>query len=161
MQGACSRGRRRSANWPSTCQCSVGKDGIWPCEPVRDLLDSLASRHVGIGFVVGKSNLRGVRRGLCSRVLDRNGRLQTGVLTTRLGLQRHGRSPPSYYANLRRATSLRLAAKTSKPIGQTSSRHRTPVKGPHSSRASGPRQKHQPAVRLYDTSVPSSRTWAC
>ena len=38
----------------------VGKDGIWPCEPVRDLLDSLASRHVGIGFVIGKSNLRGV-----------------------------------------------------------------------------------------------------
>ncbi len=38
----------------------VGEDGIWPCEPVRDLLDSLASRHVGIGFVIGKSNLRGV-----------------------------------------------------------------------------------------------------
>ena len=38
----------------------VGEDGIWPCEPVRDLLDSLSSRHVGIGFVVGKSNLRGV-----------------------------------------------------------------------------------------------------
>ena len=38
----------------------VGSDGIWPCEPVRDLLDSLASRHVGIGFVIGKSNLRGV-----------------------------------------------------------------------------------------------------
>ena len=38
----------------------VGKDGIWPCEPVRDLLDSLAARHVGIGFVIGKSNLRGV-----------------------------------------------------------------------------------------------------
>ena len=38
----------------------VGEDGIWPCEPVRDLLDSLASHHVGIGFVIGKSNLRGV-----------------------------------------------------------------------------------------------------
>ena len=38
----------------------VGRDGIWPCEPVRDLLDSLASHHVGIGFVIGKSNLRGV-----------------------------------------------------------------------------------------------------
>ena len=30
------------------------------CEPVRDLLDTLAAYHVGIGFVVGKSNLRGV-----------------------------------------------------------------------------------------------------
>ena len=38
----------------------VGEDGIWPCEPVRDLLDSFSSRHVGIGFVVGKSNLRGM-----------------------------------------------------------------------------------------------------
>ena len=59
----------------------VGGDGIWPCEPVRDLLDSLASRHVGIGFVIGKSNLRGVtsrslfeggeqERSLADRCLD-------------------------------------------------------------------------------------------
>lgn len=38
----------------------AGKDGIWPCEPVRDLPDSLVSRHIRIGFVFGKSNLRGV-----------------------------------------------------------------------------------------------------
>ena len=38
----------------------VGKDGSWPCEPVRDLLDLLASRNIGIGFVIAKSNLRGV-----------------------------------------------------------------------------------------------------
>ena len=38
----------------------VGEDGVWPCEPVRDLLDDLASRHVGIGFTNGKRNLRGV-----------------------------------------------------------------------------------------------------
>ena len=37
-----------------------GQDGIWPCEPVRDLLDGLASHHIGIGFVTGKRNLRGV-----------------------------------------------------------------------------------------------------
>ena len=36
------------------------KDGIWPCEPVRDLLDDLASPHVGTGFTSGKVNLRGV-----------------------------------------------------------------------------------------------------
>ena len=38
----------------------VGKDGIWPCEPVRNLLDSLASRHIGTGFAIGKRNLRGM-----------------------------------------------------------------------------------------------------
>ena len=38
----------------------AGQDGVWPCEPVRDLLDDLASRHIGIGFVTGKRNLRGI-----------------------------------------------------------------------------------------------------
>ena len=40
----------------------VGEDGVWPCEPVRDLLDGLASCHIGIGFTMGKNNLRGVTR---------------------------------------------------------------------------------------------------
>ena len=53
----------------------VGKDGIWPCEPVRDLLDSLASRHVAIGFVIGKSNLRGVT----SRSLFAGGQLERSL----------------------------------------------------------------------------------
>ena len=38
----------------------LGEDGDWPCKPVRDLLDDLASRHIGIGFTTGKMNLRGV-----------------------------------------------------------------------------------------------------
>ena len=39
----------------------TGEDGVWPCEPVRDLLDNLPSpEHIGRGFVVGKRNLRGV-----------------------------------------------------------------------------------------------------
>ena len=38
----------------------IGEDGVWPCEPVRGLLDDLASRHIGIGFVTGKRKLRGV-----------------------------------------------------------------------------------------------------
>ena len=39
----------------------AGADGVWPCEPVRDLLDKIASpRHIGIGFTIGKRNLRGV-----------------------------------------------------------------------------------------------------
>ena len=38
----------------------IGADGLWSCEPVRDLLDSLASQHVGRGFTTGKFNLRGV-----------------------------------------------------------------------------------------------------
>lgn len=44
----------------------IGADGVWPCEPVRDLLDKIASpRHIGIGFTIGKRNLRSVTmRGL-------------------------------------------------------------------------------------------------
>ena len=38
----------------------VGGEGIWLCETVRDLLDDLASPHIGIGFTTGKHNLRGV-----------------------------------------------------------------------------------------------------
>ena len=38
----------------------TGSDGLWPCEPVRDLLDSLASQQMGRGFTIGKFNLRGV-----------------------------------------------------------------------------------------------------
>ena len=38
----------------------VGEDGIWPCEPVRDLLDELSSSNIGTGFTIGKTNLRGV-----------------------------------------------------------------------------------------------------
>ena len=38
----------------------VGADGTWPCEPVRDILDSLRSPHIGNGFIIGKFNLRGV-----------------------------------------------------------------------------------------------------
>lgn len=40
----------------------TGADGIWPCEPVRDLLDKIASPHVGVGFTIGKRSLRGVTR---------------------------------------------------------------------------------------------------
>ena len=36
-------------------------DGVWPCEPVRNVLDAIREReHVGIGFKIGKFNLRGV-----------------------------------------------------------------------------------------------------
>ncbi len=38
----------------------TGTDGIWPCEPVRDLLDALELQEIGRGFIIGKSNLRGV-----------------------------------------------------------------------------------------------------
>lgn len=33
---------------------------MWPCEPVRDLLDNVESQHLGEGFITGKVNLRGV-----------------------------------------------------------------------------------------------------
>ena len=38
----------------------AGADGIWPCEPVRELLDGIDSQHIGNGFVTGTRSLRGV-----------------------------------------------------------------------------------------------------
>lgn len=38
----------------------VGQDGVWPCEPVRDVLDEIRSKYMGRGFIIGKMNLRGV-----------------------------------------------------------------------------------------------------
>ena len=37
----------------------VGDDGIWPCEPVRELLEQVASQNMGNGFAVGTHNRRG------------------------------------------------------------------------------------------------------
>ena len=37
----------------------VGDDGIWPCEPVRELLEQVASQNMENGFAVGTHNLRG------------------------------------------------------------------------------------------------------
>ena len=36
----------------------TGSDGAWPCEPVRDTLDSMASRSAGQGFCIGTWNRR-------------------------------------------------------------------------------------------------------
>ena len=38
----------------------VGDDGLWPCEPVRELLEQFASHNMGSGFAVGTHNRRGV-----------------------------------------------------------------------------------------------------
>ena len=38
----------------------VGDDGIWPCEPVRELLEQVASQNMENGFDVGTHNRRGV-----------------------------------------------------------------------------------------------------
>ena len=38
----------------------AGSDGVWPCDPVRDLLDKIVSPHLGLGFMIGKQNLHGV-----------------------------------------------------------------------------------------------------
>lgn len=43
-----------------------GSDNIWPCPPVRDVFENAGRRHhLGLGFRVGKYNLRGATwRGL-------------------------------------------------------------------------------------------------
>ena len=54
----------------------VGADGIWPCEPVRELLEQVASPDMGNGFTVGTHN----RRGVTSRgVFDGGGQERTLV----------------------------------------------------------------------------------
>lgn len=45
--------------------CSVGDDGVWPCEPVRRILEDVESEHIAIGMSIGVRNARGVTtRGL-------------------------------------------------------------------------------------------------
>ena len=38
----------------------TGSDGIWPCEPVRDLLENVRSTELGRGIFTGRVNQRGV-----------------------------------------------------------------------------------------------------
>ncbi|WP_245449731.1 XRE family transcriptional regulator [Rhizobium leguminosarum] len=41
--------------------CSgVGKDGVWPAEAVREVIESVRSGHVDTGLMIGRRNLRGV-----------------------------------------------------------------------------------------------------
>ena len=38
----------------------VGADGVWPCEPVREVLEETASPDIAIGMAIGVYNSRGV-----------------------------------------------------------------------------------------------------
>ena len=40
-------------------RCREGEDGVWPCEPVRDAIEDIASTEIGIGMGVGIRNSRG------------------------------------------------------------------------------------------------------
>ena len=40
----------------------TGADGIWPCEPVRDLLEIIGSPDIGEGLETGKISLRGATK---------------------------------------------------------------------------------------------------
>lgn len=59
----------------------TGADGVWPAEPVRDLIESIGSREMELGFTVGVANDRGItsrgvfdggqqERALASRYLE-------------------------------------------------------------------------------------------
>ena len=37
------------------------EDGIWPCQPVCEVMEKIASQHIGIGFGIGVQNARGVQ----------------------------------------------------------------------------------------------------
>ena len=38
----------------------IGRDGVWPCEPVREVLDEIATESVRRGFTIGRFNSRGM-----------------------------------------------------------------------------------------------------
>ena len=38
----------------------VGEDGVWPCEPVRAVLEEIGSHDIAVGMGVGVYNLRGI-----------------------------------------------------------------------------------------------------
>ena len=40
----------------------VGEDGIWPCIPVRQALNRVLNKHIGLGFQIGRRNSRGVHK---------------------------------------------------------------------------------------------------
>jgi hypothetical protein len=40
----------------------VGSDGVWPCEPVRDVLEDIASPGIAHGMAIGVYNARGMHR---------------------------------------------------------------------------------------------------
>ena len=40
--------------------CPVGDDGVWPCEPVRRILEDVKSEHIVVGMSIGVRNARGV-----------------------------------------------------------------------------------------------------
>lgn len=40
--------------------CPEGTDGIWPCEPVREVIEEVASVEIGTGMAVGLGNARGM-----------------------------------------------------------------------------------------------------
>jgi hypothetical protein len=39
--------------------CAAGSDGIWPCEPVRQALEDVASNEIALGMSIGLYNSRG------------------------------------------------------------------------------------------------------
>jgi len=39
--------------------CKVGADGVWPCEPVRQALEEVGSKDIGIGMLISVHNSRG------------------------------------------------------------------------------------------------------
>jgi hypothetical protein len=39
--------------------CKIGVDGVWPCEPVRQVLEEIGSKDIGIGMLISVHNSRG------------------------------------------------------------------------------------------------------
>lgn len=44
----------------SFAYCPVGEGGVWPAEPVRDMIERIGSQELENGFLIGRLNSRGV-----------------------------------------------------------------------------------------------------
>ena len=57
------RDRRRRADYrigELLANAPVGEDGVWPCTPVRKVMEGVLNENIADGFRVGRQNLRGV-----------------------------------------------------------------------------------------------------
>ena len=43
-------------------KCSEGKDGVWPCESIREVIEDIGTEELATGLIIGRHNARGVVR---------------------------------------------------------------------------------------------------
>jgi hypothetical protein len=112
------RERCRQADRLAVCDITLGEilahapagaDGVWPCEPVRDVLDRLELGDMRRGFHTGTIN----KRGVSSRALDEGGRQERGLAEE---YRKHARALHHSHVNL--AAALEAIARDYENMGR-------------------------------------------